>query len=332
MSMTYHSPSIAVIGCGDWGQNIIRTLSHMGALAAIIDIYHGDKAQALSLSYQVPLLYPEDLLNHPHIQGVIIATPTPTHFELASSMLKAGRHVLVEKPMVTNLEQNRSLEKLAHDQKRVLMVGHLLQYHPAFRAILELVHQEALGDIQYVQSNRMNLGKLHNHDDVLWDFVPHDLSMILKVMERLPQAVRATSNAYVLKGIGDICLVELQFDKEKFGRVFLSRLNPFKEHKLTVIGKKAMAVFDDTQPWSHKLTLTHYHMDLKEPPKIMKGEVECITLPASEPLRLECQHFIDAIKEETSVRTPAKDAEDVLTIILQAQKSLQTGDWVKIID
>lgn len=326
--MTYHLKSIAVIGCGDWGQNIIRTLSHMGVLGAIADIYHGEKAQALSQSYQVPLLYPHDLLTQDQIQGVIIATPTPTHFDLAKQMLMAGKHVLVEKPMVTNLAENQQLEKLALDNKLILLVGHLLQYHPAFRMILDLMHQEVLGDIQYVQSNRMNLGKLHAHDDVLWDFVPHDLSMVLKVMKKLPRSVRATSNAYVLNGIGDMCSLELQFEGNKFSRIFLSRLNPFKEHKLTVVGTKAMAVFDDTQPWSNKLMLTHYHIDHGLEPKIIKGEVEPINLPVSEPLRLECQHFLETIQGIAPPRTPAKDAENILKVILQAEESIKIGDWV----
>ncbi len=326
--MTYHSKSIALIGCGDWGQNIIRTLSHMGVLRAIVDTYHGEKAQALSQSYQVPLLYPDDALRDPEILGVIIATPTPTHFDLAKKVLMAGKHVLVEKPMVTDLDQNKLLEKLATDNNLVLLVGHLLQYHPAFRTILDLIGQGTLGDIQYVQSNRMNLGKLHAHDDVLWDFIPHDLSMVLKVMGELPERVRATCSSYAIKDVGDICSVELKFAGNKFGRIFLSRLSPFKEHKLTVIGSKAMAVFDDTQPWTHKLVLTHYEIERAGTPRLIKGEVENVNLPASEPLRLECQHFLDAIAGNAIPRTPARDAEDILRVILQAQDSIKLGDWV----
>src|SRR5437763_4805371 len=294
---------VAVIGCGYWGRNLVRNFAELGALAAICDPDQATASQ-LSARYGAPVTVLEPMLRDPAIAGVAIAAPAAQHAALATAALEAGKHVFVEKPLALTVPEAEGLCTLAEQRGRVLMVGHLLQYHPAFIALRELVRDGALGRLQYLYSNRLNLGKVRREEDILWSFAPHDLSMILSLVGAEPSEVGATGGCYLHKTIADVTTTHLVFPGGEQAHVFVSWLHPFKEQKLVVIGDKAMAVFDDGQPWSDKLTLFPHSIDwIDGQPEPRKATGQAIDLAESEPLRDECRHFLESVAAGTNART-----------------------------
>jgi UDP-2-acetamido-3-amino-2,3-dideoxy-glucuronate N-acetyltransferase len=234
---------VAVIGCGYWGKNLVRNFAELGALSAICD---PDEAAAAPLAerYSAPLLDPAAVLA-----------------DLARTAIAAGKHVFVEKPLALDVGEAERLCAFARQHDRRLMVGHLLQYHPAFIALRQLVREGTLGRLQYLYSNRLNLGKVRREEDILWSFAPHDLSMILSLVGEEPSEVSATGGRYLHKTIADVTTTHLAFPGGEQAHVFVSWLHPFKEQKLVVIGDRAMAVFDDGQAWSDKLLLYPHRIE-----------------------------------------------------------------------
>jgi predicted dehydrogenase len=237
---------LAVIGCGPWGLNIVRCVSTLGALKAFVDPSAQARNAARAIApHALALERAEEVLADPGIDAVLIATPADTHYKLASLALAAGKHVFVEKPLTLQVPEARALVAQARAQDRTLMVGHLLEYHPAIVKLHELVRDGVLGKIRYIVSHRLNLGKIRTEENALWSFAPHDIAVILRLVGRMPVEVVTTGGSYVQPNIADVTVTQLHFENGVRSHVFVSWLHPFKEQKLVVIGSRKMATFDD---------------------------------------------------------------------------------------
>ena len=316
--------AISVIGSGYWGKNLVRNYNAIGALKLICDNNETilKKFKEEYPKAEVCLAYNE-VINRNDIDGIVIATPAETHFNLAREALMAGKHVFVEKPLVLHEKEGMELIKLAHDQNRVLMVGHLLQYHPVFIKLKELEKSGDLGRINYIYSHRLNLGKIRREENILWSFAPHDISMILSLAGEEPDYVQATGGNYLHQKIADVTTTHLQFPSGLQAHIFVSWLHPFKEQKLVVVGDKKMAVFDDTQQWEDKLLLYPHTINWQNNmPVPTKAEPERVEIPQDEPLKLECLHFLHCIQNGQQALTDGVEGLNVLKILNAAQQSL----------
>ncbi len=317
------SPAVAVIGSGYWGKNIVRNMGELGALAAIVDS-DAKAAEPLAQQYAVPHRSWNEVLLDRAIAGVVIALPVGLHARYAREALEAGKHVLVEKPMALNVADAETLCKVAERVDRRLMVGHLLQYHPAFVKMLELVRAGALGRIQYLYSHRLNLGKIRREEDILWSFAPHDISMILSLVGEEPIRVVAEGASYLHGEIADVTVTNLTFRNGASAHIFVCWLNPFKEQRLVVVGDNAMAVFDDALPWEDKLLVYPHQIAWRDgAPTPTRADAKRVELVQGEPLRLECQHFLDCIKTGASPRTDHHEGLRVLKVLAAATRSIR---------
>jgi len=325
-----NQPKIAVIGCGYWGKNLVRNFAELGALAAVCD---ANQSQACKMAeqYQTQELSLDQILENPNISGVVIAAPAAQHSDLTARALKSGKHVFVEKPLALKVEEAQYLCRLAEEQKRFLMVGHLLQYHPAFLELKQLIKKGKLGKLQYIYSNRLNLGKFRNEENILWSFAPHDISMILSLVGDLPRSVYATGACHLHSHIADATTTHLSFKNGVEAHIFVSWLHPFKEQKLVVVGDRGMAVFDDGLSWGEKLQLYPHQVDwIDGMPTPTKADPVHIPLEIAEPLKLECQHFLDCIESKQKPRTDGLEGLRVLQVLDTAEKSMQCGMKVSI--
>ncbi len=314
---------IGLVGCGYWGKNIARNLHQMGLLGAVCD----SSAKVLE---SVPKLYPgvmatkslAALLKSNEIDAVAIASPASQHAAAAKAALLAGKDVFVEKPLALDVKEAKALLDLARRKKRILMVGHILQYHPAIRKLKELVDAGDLGDIQYVYSNRLNLGKIRHEENILWSFAPHDISVILLLLGRLPKTVATTGESWLRKGVADVTMTTLEFEKGARGHIFVSWLHPFKEQKLVVVGSRRMAVFDDVIK-EGKLRIFDKGVDwLDGQPVIRQTSESTLFFPDLEPLREELLHFADCVRTRKTPHTDGRNGLDVLRVLDAGQRSL----------
>ncbi len=327
-------PKVAVIGSGYWGKNLIRNLDRLGALALICD---RDETQLAAFRKQLPgvetCLALSDVLGREDIDALVIATPAETHATIGREALLAGKHVFVEKPMALSNADAADLIELAHKRSRILMVGHLLQYHPAFEKLKQLVSDGDLGRINYIYSHRLNLGKIRREENILWSFAPHDISMILSLAGEEPESVLAVGGNVLHQKIADVTTTHLAFPSGLKAHVFVSWLHPFKEQKLIVVGEKKMAVFDDTCPWPEKLLLFPHEITWKNNiPVPSKAEPEKVELVEAEPLLLECRHFLECIAENRTPRTDGREGLRVLQVLNAAQESLDGGHRAESIE
>ena len=317
-------PNIAVIGSGYWGRNLVRNYHQLGALRLVCD-----RNDAVLLRFQEQ--YPDldiccaytDVLYNEDIAGVVIATPVETHYNLAREALMAGKHVYVEKPLVFKESEADELISLAREKNRVLMVGHLMQYHPVFIQLKKLVQKGDLGRINYIYSHRLNLGKIRREENILWSFAPHDISMILTLAGEEPETIIATGGNYLHKSIADVTTTTLEFPSGMKSHIFVSWLHPFKEQKLVVVGDRKMAVLDDIKPWSEKLLMYAHSIEWKNNlPVPHKADPEKFDIPENEPLRLECEHFLECITEGKQPLTSGDEGLRVLRVLNACQRSL----------
>lgn len=316
---------IGLVGCGYWGKNIARNLHQMGLLGGVCD-------PSARVFESVPKLYPgavatkslTDLLSSKEIDAIAIASPAAQHASTARAALLAGKDVFVEKPLALDVKEAKALLDLAKRKKRILMVGHILQYHPAIRKLKELVDAGDLGDIQYVYSNRLNLGKIRHEENILWSFAPHDISVILLLLGRLPKSVATTGESWLRKGVADVTMTALEFDKGARAHIFVSWLHPFKEQKLVVVGSKRMAVFDDVVK-EGKLRIFDKGVDwLDGQPVIRQTSESTLFFPDLEPLREELLHFADCIRNRKTPHTDGRNGLDVLRVLDAGQRSLDS--------
>ncbi len=313
--------TIAVIGCGYWGKNLVRNFNQLGALHTVCDLTPQGRAIAAEIAPEARIVASlADVADDPQIQGVVVATPAETHHAVAGQMLKAGKDLFVEKPLALTFEQGQALVQLAHRYERILMVGHVLEYHPAIMRLRELISTGALGKIQYIYSNRLNLGKIRTEENILWSFAPHDIAVILRLVGDIPFQVIACGGSYIQPNIADVTITNLLFDNGVRAHIHVSWLHPFKEQRLVVIGSKKMASFDDV---AKRLVLYDQHVDIKQGEPIpVKGEGEIVDFAADEPLRLECQAFLRAISTRQPAITDGESGLRVLRVLQAAQRSL----------
>ncbi len=318
------SLSIAVIGAGNWGKNLVRNFFELGMLKAIYDENQSSLEQMQKLYPSCAVLHSlKDVLARKDISAIAIATPAETHFGLAREALLAGKHVFVEKPLTLSEKDAAELISLARKNKLLLMVGHLLQYHPAFIKLKELAVRGDLGRINYIYSHRLNLGKIRREENILWSFAPHDISMILALAGEEPESVIATGGNYLHKKIADVTTTHLEFSSGMKAHVFVSWLHPFKEQKLVVVGDQKMAVFDDTLPWEEKLLIYPHSVNWENNiPVPTRGVPERVSIPYAEPLKMECEHFLDCLEKGRQPKTNGEEGLRVLKVLNASERSL----------
>jgi UDP-2-acetamido-3-amino-2,3-dideoxy-glucuronate N-acetyltransferase len=263
------------------------------------------------------------VLNDPAITAIAIATPAETHADLVKRALLAGKDVFVEKPLCLSVEQGRTLVTLAAGQNRILMVGHLLWYHPAVLKLKQLIDEGELGRIQYIYSNRLNLGKIRREENILWSFAPHDMSVILGLVGEMPQTVTAQGGNYLHDRIADVTVSLLSFPSGVKAHIFVSWLHPFKEQKLIVVGDRKMAVFDDMEERDKLLVYPHAITWKHHVPVARRAEAQAIPLADTEPLREECRHFLECVQSRRQPRTDGAEGLRVLAVLQQCQEALQ---------
>ncbi len=322
---------IAVLGCGGWGKNIVLTLQRLGALRSVIEPSSVGQAAARELAPGADVHdSPEAVFADPKIKGVMIATPAETHYSVACAALDAGKDVFVEKPLTIDVDEASALLERAKACDRILMVGHLLEYHPAVLKLHELIKTGELGKIHYVISNRLNLGKIRTEENALWSFAPHDIAVILRLVGAMPFEVVATGGSYVSPNIADVTVTQMLFDNGVRSHIFVSWLHPFKEQRLVVVGSKKMASFDDV---AKELVLYDQRVDWQEGQPIpVRGEGTAVDFDSASPLDEECKHFIECIEKRQRPRTDGVNGLRVLQILHSAQRSLVTNGHPVMLD
>jgi predicted dehydrogenase len=311
--------NIAVIGCGAWGQNHVRSAHEIGVLYAVSD-YDMARAQDFAQKYAVKALSFEDVLKDGDIAGIILATPAPLHAKMALEALAAGKHVLVEKPIALSIEDAQKIVTAGEKAGRVVMVGHVLQYHPAFIALKDIIAKGMLGNLRHIASSRLNFGKVRTEENVFWSFAPHDVSMVLAIAGREPIATSAQyHNGLAQSDIASTATVQFDFGGGLSGQIHTSWLNPFKEQKLVVVGDAGMAVFDDTLDWDKKLAFYKNSVSFeKGVPVLNKGDVEYLPVTEAPPLALEIGHFAACMANGERPRTDGKEGLAVLKVMQDA--------------
>lgn len=320
------TPKLALIGCGYWGKNHARNLFALGALKLICDPSDHGRENAGKFAPDCELVdQADEAFKRSDIDGVVIATPAETHCELALKAFAAGKHVMVEKPMALTYRDALNMKSASEEAGRTLLVGHLLEYHPAITAIKEFIANGRLGKIQYIYSNRLNFGKIRTEENALWSFAPHDIALILRLTGAAPFEVSCTGGNYITPNLADVSVSHLHFDQGVRAHIFVNWLNPFKEQKLVVIGDKKMAVFNDTDP-KEKLVIYNQRVDFDgHVPVLEKAERDVVPLPVAEPLRTQCEVFLDCIRNGTKPLTDAQSGIDVLRVLQACQHSLQSN-------
>lgn len=319
------SNTVAVVGAGYWGRNLVRNFARLKALSAVCDA-DADLAARQAKEFDVPVMAWESILASDAIPAVAVATPAVTHARIVRQALEAGKHVFVEKPLALDLQEAEQLCALAKERRRTLMVGHLLQYHPAFLTLKELVVAGRLGRLRYIYSNRLNFGRFRSEEDILWSFAPHDISMIIGLIGEEPQEVFAIGAAFLNERVADITTTHLSFSGGERAHIHVSWLHPVKEQRLVVIGDRAMAVFNDGESWDRKLLLFNHKIRWSEGrPTPEAASAEPVPLVEVEPLTEECRHFIDSFTSGTPARTDGEEGLRVLRVLAAASQSLKRG-------
>ena len=311
------TPKVAVFGTGHWGKNLARNFAELGALSAIVDP-DPERAGTHAQMHGVPALTAGEALAS-DVDGIVVAAPAEYHAQIALDAIAAGKHIYVEKPLALTVADGEAMRDAAAKADRILMVGHLLQYHPVFARLREMVQAGDLGELRYAYSHRLSTGKFRVEEDAFWSLAPHDVSMLLALFGEAPSDVRLSGLDFVTDGIADEARLDMVFPGGGRAHVFASWLHPFKEQRLVVVGSDAMAVFDDVKPWDEKLAVYRHVIDTSGAvPVPHKAEPEFIVVPQGEPLKSECQHFLDCIREG---KTPLTDAEEALRVlrVLDAQ-------------
>jgi len=324
-------PNVAVVGCGYWGKNLIRVFNELGALKTVCDT----SKNALNALEHIPHVKKTDsfdkVLQDPGIDAIVIAAPAVMHYQLAKQALHAGKHVFVEKPLALTVKDGEEIRQIVKETGKILLIGHILNYHPAIIALKEIIDRGELGRIEYIYSNRLNIGKLRKEENILWSFAPHDVSVILMLLNESPKKIQSFGGSYLQQNIYDTTVTALDFDNGVKAHIFVSWLHPFKEQKLVVIGNKKMAVFDDVA--EQKLSLYPHKIEWKNRiPVAQKAEKEVIQIEKAEPLKAECQHFLNCISENVIPHTDVNEGLRVLRVLTASEQSLRENGSTVIIN
>lgn len=316
---------IALVGCGYWGKNLCRNFHALGSLSSVVDATENGQSTARSIAPNAIVTDNfDDILSNDEIQGIALATPAETHAKLAIQSMLAGKDVFVEKPMALSIEDAQAMQEIAIETDRILMVGHLLEYHPAVLKLRELVGSGELGKINYVYSNRLNFGKVRTEENALWSFAPHDVAIILRLLGQSPIEVSASGGSFLTEDIADITVSNLRFSDNSSAHIFVSWLHPYKEQRLVVIGDKKMAIFNDVNSFGEKLRVYPQTVEFDGTlPVLKKEDAEFIVHPDTEPLREECAHFLECIKTRENPLTDAQSGIEVLKVLHASQTSIE---------
>jgi len=322
-------PTVGLAGCGYWGKHLARNLHQLGELALVCDPSEAALAGVRQNHRGVRVTKRfSTLLDAPGVKAVALATPAAQHYAMVRRALEAGKDVFVEKPLALQVGQAQELVTLARREKRVLMVGHILEYHPAIRKLHELIQAGELGELHYVYSNRANLGKVRREENILWSFAPHDISVLLLLTGRLPAWVSTHGASYLQEGIVDVTMTALGFEGGTQAHVFVSWLHPLKEQKLVVIGSRKMAVFDDVAK-DGKLRLYDKGIEFKNGEPVVRQTAEStLFFPEQEPLLEELRHFVACVKTRHRPITDGENGLRVLRVLDACQRSLEGGGAV----
>ena len=324
--MSKNTFKLAVVGCGRWGLNHVRTAHKIlgSGFALAADISESREKAVADISPNIKFTTDvQSVIKDTAVNSIVIATPAETHFQLAKLALENGKHVLVEKPIALFSTEARELETLAQKHDRILMVGHLLLFHPAIRKIKQLIDEGVLGKLQYIYSNRLNLGTVRKEENILWSFAPHDISVLQYFTGSDPLTVNATGGMFLQPGIHDVTLTTLEYPNNVQAHIHVSWLHPFKEHRLVVIGDKSMVVFEDSKP-AEKLVLYPKGIDWVNGEPIKRDEgFEVVEYKMEPPLDAELTHFQECV---INGKQPLSDGENgikVLEILEEAQGRLE---------
>ncbi len=325
-SSSSNQPKVALIGYGYWGRNLARNLHHLGALAIVCDCdasaLETARADLDGVKFSDDF---ESTLKNANVKGVVIATPAATHFELGMKALAAEKDVLVEKPLALDLAEARKMVDLAETQKRILMCGHLLHYHPAVRRMKQIIASGDLGEIRYVAATRLNFGKIRWEESVLWSFAPHDLSLLLSILGERPSSVSSVGGAFLDDRVADVTTTFLSFPNGAKAHVFISWLHPFKEQKFVVVGERKTIVFDDTE-LQNKLMLfdSDIHWEGGRP-ILSKSDGTPVKCADEEPLANQCIQFLRSILTREPPITNGREALSVVAVLRDCQRSLENS-------
>jgi predicted dehydrogenase len=327
--VTGSTPRVGVVGLGYWGPNLARNFDELGALAALCD--RDEKLrERYAARYPQARMYADakELFEDESLHGVVIATPVPTHYELARAALGARKHVLVEKPPATRAAEMDELVREAKAHDLVLMPGHLLLYHPAVRKLKELIDSGELGEVLCVYGNRQNLGIVRTNENALWSLGVHDLSVILHLLDEEPEHAVAYGRDFLTEGVEDVVFSYLRFPSGKIAHMHLSWLDPHKMRRMTVVGREKMVVFDDMElerkvtiyekaPWKRAETYGEW--------QTRTGDIYSPKIDSAEPLRLECEHFLRLVSGDGDRARVAQDGAMVVRALERLTESLRGG-------
>jgi len=324
---------LAQVGVGYWGKNLLRNFTKLRE-ARVLAVFDHEAKVRDEIGREYPQLFQaqnyDEMLAISGVEAVVIATDTPHHFVLAKRALEEGKHVFIEKPMTQTLAEAEELAVLAESRDKHLMVGHLLLYHPAYRFVEDAVRSGKLGDVYYLYSVRANLGIVRRNENVLESLAPHDIAVALAMLPGKALAVSAQGSAYLQPGVEDVCFTTIFFEGGALAHLHTSWLDPNKIRRLTVVGSEKMAVVDDLEG-REKVRLydrdftgdeSHY-ADFAGAISVRAGDIVIPRIDSSEPLRLECKHFVDCIRSGSSPRSNGSNGLEVMRILSGAQTSLR---------
>ena len=322
---------VGVIGCGEWGKHLVREFAQAN-FASLVSCCDSSAERLEGIRRAYPKIKPVNdaaqLLRDPSIEAVVIATPAVTHADLTVEALQSGKHVFVEKPIALSVADARRCIEAARRANRKLMVGHLLLYHPAFLMVKRLTDSGELGQVRYIYTQRLNLGRIRTDENALWSLAPHDISMILQLLGGEPVSVSARGAGYIQEKIEDVVFVTLHFSDGKLGHIHLSWLDPHKIRKVTVVGSQKMVTFDDMEPTEKirvydKGAMREYDSYGDWWITMRSGDIQIPRVDLTEPLRLECQHFLECVREDREPLSNGEDGLHVLRVLDAAQRSLE---------
>jgi UDP-2-acetamido-3-amino-2,3-dideoxy-glucuronate N-acetyltransferase len=316
--------NIVVVGTGYWGKNLVRNFHELGALHGICDF---DAAALAPFQEKYPGIRAysslSQVLSDPGAAALAVATPAATHHAIVKQALQAGKDVFVEKPIALRYAEGAELVALADAGRRILMVGHILEYHPAVKKIKEMIDRGDLGRIRYIYSNRLNLGKIRTEENILWSFAPHDISVLLLLLGEMPVEVVARGGTYLSPGIPDVTVSMLSFPGGTKAHIFVSWLHPYKEQKLIVVGEKKMVVFDDVAPTDKLVSYDHAIDWVDGLPIPRPDQAAVLAFEKREPLKSECLHFMECIASRKTPQTDGAKGLNVLKVLEACEESLK---------
>jgi predicted dehydrogenase len=322
-----------VIGFGYWGPNFVRVLRGLPdcEVVGIADTRNEALLAASRLHPGVSLYRTVDDLLDAGVDAVAVATPASTHYALGKRLLQAGIDVLIEKPLALSVREGRELAEIAEARRRILMVGHLLEFHPGLVQFRETVRSGELGELYYLYTTRVNLGKVRAAESALWDLAPHDVSIIRFLTDARPLTVSAQGGSYIRRGLEDVVFATITFEGGILANLHVSWLDPHKVRRVTVVGNRRMAVFDDVEP-SEKIRIIDKGIDTREYYESFQdaitervGDIRIPPVPSGEPLKIEAAHFLDCVTRRTRPRTDAQSGLGVLEVLEAIDRSIRSG-------